>query len=46
MEQFSLAWLLSQPAVTASIVGTTAEKHIIEAVEALDITLSEEEITS
>lgn len=45
MAQLSLAWLLSQPAVTAPIVGTTAEKHIIEAVEALDITLSEEEIT-
>lgn len=44
MAQLSLAWLLSQPAVTAPIVGTTAEKHIIEAVEALDITLSEEEI--
>lgn len=44
MAQLALAWLLSKSSVTAPIVGTTSVKHIEEAVSALDIALSEEEI--
>lgn len=44
MAQMSLAWMLSKPYVTAPIVGTTAVKNIEEAVAALDITLTEDEI--
>lgn len=44
MAQMSLAWMLSKPYITAPIVGTTAPKHVEEAVAALDITLTEEEI--
>lgn len=44
MAQNALAWMLSKPYITAPIVGSTSEKHIEEAVAALDIKLSEEEI--
>ena len=42
MAQTSLAWMLSKPFITAPIVGTTAVKHIEEAVSALDIKLDDE----
>ncbi|MFB6201442.1 MAG: aldo/keto reductase [Halorhabdus sp.] len=41
MAQISLAWLLEQDAVDAPIVGTTSVEHLEEAVEALEIDLSE-----
>ncbi|MCH5322919.1 MAG: aldo/keto reductase [Helicobacter sp.] len=44
MAQEALAWILSKPYITAPIVGATSVSHIQEAVSALDITLSEEEI--
>lgn len=44
MAQEALAWMLSKPFITAPIVGATSVKHIEEAVSALDITLSEDEI--
>lgn len=44
MAQNALAWMLSKPYVTAPIVGSTSPKHLEEAVKALDIKLSEEEI--
>lgn len=44
MAQMALAWMLSKPYVTAPIVGTTAVRHVEEAVAALDIALSAEEI--
>ena len=37
----ALAWLLEQDAVDAPIVGTTSVEHLEDAVEALDIDLSE-----
>ena len=46
MAQESLAWILSKPYVTAPIVGMTSVQHVEEAVSALDITLSEEEIAA
>lgn len=44
MAQLSLAWMLSKPYITSPIVGTTAVKHIEDAVAALDIKLSEDDI--
>jgi aryl-alcohol dehydrogenase-like predicted oxidoreductase len=41
MAQISLAWLLHQDAVDAPIVGTTSVEHLEDAVEALEIDLSE-----
>lgn len=46
MAQVALAWMLSKPYVTSPIVGTTAVHHIEEAVAALDIRLSHDEITA
>lgn len=46
MAQMALAWILSKPYVTAPIVGTTSPKHVEEAVAALDIQLTEEEIAA
>lgn len=42
MAQVSLAWMLSKPYITAPIVGFTDEKHVQEAVDALDIKLSDD----
>jgi aryl-alcohol dehydrogenase-like predicted oxidoreductase len=42
--QVALAWLLSKPAVNAPIIGTTKLKHLEDAVGAVDIELSAEEI--
>jgi 1-deoxyxylulose-5-phosphate synthase len=41
----ALAWLLSKPGVTAPIVGTTKLGHLEDAIAALDVTLSEDEVT-
>ena len=46
MAQESLAWMLSKPSITAPIVGCTSVKHVEEAVSAIDITLSPEEIAA
>jgi aryl-alcohol dehydrogenase (NADP+) len=42
--QIALAWLLHKPGVTAPIIGATRLDHLREAVAALDIELSDEEI--
>jgi len=44
MAQESLAWMLSKPEITAPIVGFTSVQHVEEAVAALDIQISEEEV--
>ena len=44
MAQEALAWILSKPYVTAPIVGSTSVKHLEEAVAALDVKLTEDEI--
>jgi aryl-alcohol dehydrogenase (NADP+) len=41
--QIALAWILSQPGVTAPIVGVSKPHHLEEAVQALSTTLSAEE---
>lgn len=43
--QIALAWLLQKPGVVAPIIGATKMPHLKEAVEALDIKLSPEEMT-
>ena len=42
--QVAFAWLLSVPAVTAPIIGATKVEYIDDAVAALDVSLSGEEI--
>ncbi len=44
MAQVALAWVLHKPEVTSPIVGATRAKHIDDAVAALDLTLTKEEI--
>ncbi len=43
--QIALAWLLAKPGVVAPIVGTSKLYQLEEVVQALDITLSDDEMT-
>jgi 1-deoxyxylulose-5-phosphate synthase len=42
--QVALAWMLSKPVITAPIIGATKAGHLEDAVAAVDLKLSEEEI--
>src|SRR3954471_17853011 len=42
--QVALAWVLSKPVVTAPIVGVTKDRHLDDAVAAVELQLSPEEI--
>ncbi|MGF6369035.1 aryl-alcohol dehydrogenase-like predicted oxidoreductase [Paraburkholderia sp. RAU6.4a] len=42
----ALAWLLAKPAVTAPIIGATKLTHLATAIDALDFSLSDEEIAA
>ncbi len=42
--QVALAWLLNKPEVTAPIIGASKMHHLEDAIKALDIELSEEEM--
>ena len=42
--QVALAWLLGKPAVTAPIVGATRLGHLEEALGAVEVTLSDDEV--
>ncbi len=44
MAQVATAWMLSKPGVTAPIIGATKPHHIPDAVAAVELTLSDEEI--
>lgn len=44
MATLALAWMLSKPVVTAPIVGASKPHHLEDAVRALDVQLSAEEI--
>lgn len=46
MAQIALAWMLSKPVVTAPIVGATKLQHLEDAVAALSVKLTAEEIQS
>ncbi|WP_165855517.1 aldo/keto reductase [Marinobacter sp. JSM 1782161] len=43
MAQIALAWVASNPVVSAPIIGASKERHLDDAIAALDITLSDEE---
>ena len=45
MAQVALAWVLSKPAVSSPIVGATKPNHLRDAAAALDLTLTDREIT-
>lgn len=42
--QIALAWILSKPYITSPIIGATKLEHLDQAIAAVDIQLSEEEI--
>jgi 1-deoxyxylulose-5-phosphate synthase len=42
--QVALAWVLAQPVVSAPIVGVTKDHHLDDAVAAVDLQLTEEEL--
>ncbi len=44
--QIALAWMLHKPGISAPIIGASKMKHLEEAVAALDIQLSTEEMAS
>lgn len=44
--QVAIAWLLSKSAVTAPIVGATKLEHLDAAIGAIEVSLSDEEITA
>jgi aryl-alcohol dehydrogenase-like predicted oxidoreductase len=46
MAQVALAWVLNSPFVSAPIVGATKPHHLPEAIEALNLHLTDDEIQS
>ncbi|HEY0636578.1 MAG TPA: aldo/keto reductase [Pseudonocardiaceae bacterium] len=44
MAQVAMAWVLSKPVVSAPIVGATKPHHLADAVTALDLTLTADEL--
>ena len=42
--QIALAWLFHKPVITAPIVGATKPNHLEDAIAALSVKLSDEEI--
>ena len=42
--QVALAWLMAQPGVTSPIVGVTKPEHLSDAVAAVDLVLSDDEL--
>jgi aryl-alcohol dehydrogenase-like predicted oxidoreductase len=46
MARVALAWVLSKPVVSCPIVGATKPKHLQDAVAALDVELTADEITA
>ena len=46
MGQVALAWVLNNPVVDAPIVGATKQQHLADAVGAVDLELTDDEITA
>lgn len=42
--QVALAWVMAQPTVTSPIVGVTKPQHLLDAVQAVDLELTDDEI--
>jgi aryl-alcohol dehydrogenase-like predicted oxidoreductase len=43
--QIAMAWLLGKPAVTSPIVGATKPHHLDDAIAALSVKLSDDDVT-
>ena len=43
--QIALAWMLHKDGITSPIIGATKMRHMDEAIEAVDINLSDDDIT-
>lgn len=46
MAQVAMAWVLRNPVVTAPIIGATKSHHLADAAAAVDIELTEDEVTA
>lgn len=46
MAQVALAWVLHNPAVSSPIVGATKQHHLADAVAAIDVRLTDDEIAT
>ncbi len=46
MAQVALAWLMGRPAVTAPIVGASKARHLDDAVAAVDLVRSDDEVAT
>jgi 1-deoxyxylulose-5-phosphate synthase len=46
MAQVALAWVLKNPVVDAPIVGVTKQHHLVDAVAALDLELTDDEVAA
>jgi len=46
MAQVALAWVMRHPSVSAPIVGPTKEHHLADAVAALDVQLTDDEVAA
>ena len=44
MAQVALAWMYTKPNITSPIVGTTKPHHLDDALAAIDINLTEDEV--
>jgi len=44
MAQIALAWVMAQPAVTSPIIGVTKVSHLDDAIAAIDLVLTEDEL--
>jgi aryl-alcohol dehydrogenase-like predicted oxidoreductase len=44
MAQIALAWVLAKPGVSAPIIGASKPRHLDDAVAALSVTLSDDEV--
>ncbi len=42
--QIALAWLMAKPGITSPIVGATKPQHLSDAIAALDVILSGDEV--
>jgi aryl-alcohol dehydrogenase-like predicted oxidoreductase len=42
--QIAMAWLLGKPGITAPIIGATKPSHLTDAIAAVDVNLSADEI--
>lgn len=44
LSHIAISWLLHQKGLTSAIVGTQSEKHLMENIQAVDVTLSAQEL--